>query len=100
MTATLSPTAHAAIASIGGAHDLRLRTTLRRDDVDVWTSYDSAGGFYESMVRAPEDVYAAMGAVRMPTASRYATRAEAEAGHAQVCTRVGLLLQRRKAGAA
>jgi hypothetical protein len=46
----LSALAQTAIASIGGAHDLKLRTTIRRDDVDVWTSWMPVQRRYETMV--------------------------------------------------
>jgi hypothetical protein len=55
--------------------------------------------FYESVVTAPDAVYAAMDAMRLHTTSRYATRAEAIAGHRQVVTRIGMLVQALKVSA-
>ena len=54
----LSALAQSAIASIGTDRDLRLRTTLRRDDVHVWTTWLPVKGCYETIVFAPADVLA------------------------------------------
>jgi len=62
----------------------------------VITSYLPLDKQYESIVIAPEAVRDAMHALRIPTESHYATRAEAEQGHQQVVTRVGMLLQAMK----
>lgn len=92
---TLSPTAQAAIASCGGPHDLQLKTEFG-PKTRVLTSYMPVSRDYRSDVIAPDDVIAAMYALKLWTKSRYATRDEATKGHAQVVTRVGMLLQRMK----
>lgn len=96
----LSPTAQAAIASCGSECDLQLRTTLRRDDVHVTTAWMPCDRAYETLVEAPRDVLDALLLARIPYVSQYATKAEAETGHRQAVTRVGMLLQARKAGEA
>jgi hypothetical protein len=50
----LSALAQSAIASIGGPDDLKLRTTIRRDDVDVWTSWMPVQRRYETMVHTQD----------------------------------------------
>jgi hypothetical protein len=74
--ATLSASAMAVIASLG-TKDLRLRTTLRRDDVHVWTSWLPVQGFYETTIDAPE---ALLDAIRETTA-RTDTRRDATLMH-------------------
>ena len=50
--------------------DLRLRTTLRRDDVEVWTSWLPVARVYETMLRAPDDVMARVSDIEIQTTHR------------------------------
>jgi hypothetical protein len=83
----------AAIDSIGGPHDLRLRTTIRRDDVDVWTSFLLVCNYYETMLRGGNDVYRLMALAGKPCDIRTDTRADAEAAHAAMCATVEAVLR-------
>ena len=89
----LSALAHSAIASIGGPRDLRLRTQLRRDDVDVWTSFLPVCGYYETTLRGGNDVYRLMALAGKDCDIRTDTRAEAEAAHAAMCATVEAVLK-------
>jgi len=93
---TLSPRVQTALALIHTDADLRLRTTIRRDDVDVWTSRDLSAGFYETSLRAPDDVLGAMGARRLSIDVRTDTPVEAIAAHDAMVRLVTALLQRMK----
>jgi hypothetical protein len=89
---TLSPRALAAIASIGSADDLQLRTRLRAD-VEVWTSWLPVARAYESFLKAPPAVLGAMGTRQLAVTVWYATRPEAEAGQLALCARVADVLR-------
>ena len=89
----LSALATAAIASIGGPHDLRLRTTIRRDTIDVWTSWLPVCGYYETTLRTGNDVYRLMALAGKDCDIRTDTRAEAEAAHAAMCATVESVLK-------
>jgi len=93
----LSPTAQAAIAACTGPHDLQLKTEFG-PATRVLTSWLPVHRFYESLVIAPDNVIAEMYQRGIFDQSRYATRAEAVKGHQVVVTRIGMLLQRLKAG--
>jgi hypothetical protein len=92
-TAHLPAHVQTAIASIGGPLDLRLRTTIRRDDVDVWTSYMLVQRHYETMLRAGNDVYRLMALAGKDCDTRTDTREDAEAAHAAMCATVELVLK-------
>lgn len=81
-----------AIASIGGPRDLRLRTTIRRDDVDVATSWLTVCGYYETTLRAGNDVYRLMSLAGKDIDIRTDTKAEAEQAHATMCATVEAVL--------
>ena len=89
----LSALAQTAIASIGGPADLKLRTTLRRDDTCVWTSWLPVCGYYETMLRGGNDVYRLMSLAGKDCDIRTDTRADAEAAHAAMCATVEAVLQ-------
>jgi hypothetical protein len=89
----LSALAQTAIASIGGPHDLKLRTTLRRDDTCVWTSWLPACGYFETMLRGGNDIYRLMALAGKDCDIRTDTRAEAEAAHAAMCATVEAVLK-------
>ena len=57
----LSPTALAALATIDSADDLQLRTTLRRDDVHIWTTRDLVKPRYFTLAKLPDDLLEAIG---------------------------------------
>jgi hypothetical protein len=92
-TAHLPAHVQTAIASIGGPRDLRLRTTLRRDDTCVWTSFLPVCGYYETMLRAGNDVYRLMALAGKDCDTRTDTREDAEAAHAAMCATVEAVLK-------
>jgi hypothetical protein len=91
----LSALAQSAIASIGGPRDLKLRTTLRRDDVHVWTTYLVVHRVYETLVLAPEDLLTALDGA---ACAQYTERDAAIVGHEDTVTRVQALLAYGKDG--
>jgi len=100
MSPDISPRVQAAIASIGSPSDLRLRTTLRRDDVDVWTTWLPVQGYYETfVVSLPPDLAAAMKAHQLRDCVRYDTKDDAERGHEAMCGHVLAVLDAMKARA-
>jgi hypothetical protein len=87
-----------AIASIGGAHDLKLRTTIRRDDVDVWTSWMPVQKGYETMVHTQDG--AIIEAVCRDGGRPYQQTDTPQAArdmHEAVCAQVRRVLARMKA---
>jgi hypothetical protein len=85
----------AALSSIGVPRDLRLRTTLRRDDVNVLTDWMPTYATYETLVQAPATLMDLLGWEHEITV--YATRDEAIAKHEVMVTRVQAVLADLKA---
>lgn len=87
VTTTASDAIAHAIATEG--QTFRGRTTIRRDDCDVWTTYLPTYRRYETMARVPDDVRAQLAQVEVMTDSR----AEAEAMHVLMCRRVEVAIE-------
>ena len=83
----LSDRVLAAIAAIDSPADLRLRTSLRRDDVDVWTTFLPVSSTYETLLQAPPVIARAMHRRGWSTDVVYRDRDAAIAGHEVMCGR-------------
>lgn len=97
-TAHLPAHVQTAIASIGGDNDIKLRTTIRRDDVDVWTSWMPVQKGYETMVHTQDG--AVIAAVVRDGGRPYQQTDTPQAArdmHEAVCAQVRRVLARMKA---
>jgi hypothetical protein len=69
------------------------RTTLRRDDVDVWTTWIAGANCYETVVWTPTAlVVAALALAHIPLVQWTESPEDARAQHEAVCTTVAALL--------